>query len=73
MIVTESIGRNEESDELAKFLSSEIYYSIIDKSIAELDRRFAGINSDILHGNGALIPGSITFVDVGVINKFATH
>ena len=54
MVVTESIGRNETSDDVDVFLRNEIYYPVIDKAVTELNDRFSEENMKILR---ASLPG----------------
>src|SRR6218665_1297538 len=56
---------------LATLLLNDIYYSVIDTGLSEVDRRFAGANSNIMCDIGALTPGSGQFLEYSSITKFA--
>ena len=46
--MTESIVRNETSDDVVVFLCHDIYYPVIDKTITELNDRFSEEDMKIL-------------------------
>src|SRR6218665_1102829 len=56
---------------LATLLLNDIYYSVIDTALSEVDRRFGGANSNSMCGIGALTPGSGQFLEYSSITKFA--
>ena len=73
MVVTESIGRNETSDDVDVFLRSEIYYPVIDKAVTELNDRFSEENMKILRAFQALTLGSENFLNGDVLAPLASN
>ncbi len=73
MVVTESIGRNETSDDVDLFLRNEIFYPVIDKAIIELNDRFSEENMQILRAFQALTPGSESFLNGDVLAPLAIN
>jgi hAT family C-terminal dimerisation region len=73
MVVTESVGRNETSDDVDVFLRSEIYYPVIDKAITELNDRFSEENMKILRALRALMPGTESFLNGDVLAPLASN
>ena len=73
--LTETIGnsRRNNVNDLELFLRTEIYYPTVDKSLAELERRFSSENITIFKAVGELNPCSNKFLDNDTFLTLACH
>lgn len=63
------VGGSSESEELKR----KLFFPCLDRMISELERRFSGVNQDLLNGIHACSPTSDNFLSVPHLSALAVH